>query len=589
MRLPFDALEFAFQPIVSARSGVIYAVEALVRGTEQMGFSSIPDMFDAVSENSQLRATEKLLHAKALSSFKNDTQHLNGLRLFLNVDVRVLDETPYAIDWMPRLLREAGLAPDIITLELTERFGPKSDGALRDTVLSLHKQSIKVALDDFGQGVSGLRLCFEARPDIIKIDRYFLKGVDRDPRRRVLVSSIISMAHGLGSLVVAEGIETAAELRTCQELGADLVQGFFISHPTRQTYELLPVFENVAQISQGSRRNSGDIDAIMGQMQRMPTIPVDAHLLDVLDTFRRNNESTFLPVLDNAQEPLGIVRESDIKIFAYDRYGRDLLKNKSSRHNLRAVVTRCPIIDVNARVEDLVHTYKSDFGDEGVMIVEDRKYVGFLSSRAILGIVSDRNIANARDQNPLTRLPGNKVITETLANTLMRVGEPAVLAYFDFDHFKPFNDTYGFRQGDRALVLFSELLVKCLPAQNIVIGHIGGDDFFAAFNKYELEQALGIIRELLGRFRIDIQSFYDAKSRADGFIHAHDRADQMRQFPLMRVSCAIADLRAGRNVISGEHLSEMLAETKHEAKRSSDGIATLVIMPDEQRSLQLSM
>jgi len=588
MLRPFEKLHYAFQPIVNARSGALYAVEALLRGVDQIGFDTVPAMFDAIANEGSIRTTEKLLHTKAMIAFNGLPAHA-GLRLFLNLDSRVLDEAPFDIDWLEELAFANQVPPDSITIELTERFGAKSEDILAKAVGALRSHNIRVALDDFGLGVSGLKLCFDLRPDIIKIDRYFLANVDRDPRRRVVVSSILSMAHGLGILVVAEGIETANELRACQELGVDLVQGYYIARPTSNPDDLHPVYEQIVTTSRHSRRNAGDAIAISAQIQPLPPISVKSHMLDVLEQFRLNNQSTFLPVVDHRHEPVGIVRESDIKFFAYDRYGRDLLRNKSSRHSLRAVISRCPIIDLNARVDELVHAYPADFGEEGVLIVDNRRYVGFLSSRAILSIVSERNIANARDQNPLTRLPGHKIIMDTLNNVLMRTDEPCVLAYFDFDNFKPFNDTYGFRQGDRALVLFADLMVKWLPAQDAVIAHIGGDDFFAAFRHYDLETARNHIKMLLDAFRHDVESFYDPQARAAGRISARDRNDQMREFPLMRVSCAIANLKVGRTPLTVEALSSELAAIKHQAKVSEQGIAILDVGPDSQAILDLAI
>jgi diguanylate cyclase (GGDEF)-like protein len=573
-----DTLVFAFQPIVNARSGSLYAVEGLVRGTEGLGYGAIPDMFDHAHQERRLRALETSLTHQAMEAFAG-LPFREGLRLFLNLDTRVLDEPPHHVRWLTNSLLAHGLSPDLFTVELTERYVPTTEMALEQAVGELRAQNIRVALDDFGQGVSGLKICFDLHPDMIKIDRYFLQGANTDPRRRVVMASIIAMAHGLGIIVIAEGVETSEELRVCQELGVDLVQGFFVARPSTNPADIQATYDHVAAIGQISRRNAGEAATVSMQIERLPTINVRAHLLDVLEKFRQHRNSTFMPVIDDSGQPIGIVRESDIKVFSYGRYGRELLKNPGSRHQLRALVARCPIMDINARIEEMVHAYTADFGEEGVLIINDGRYHGFLNSRALLGIVSDRNIANARDQNPLTRLPGNKIVSDTIASALAETDRLVVLVYFDFDHFKPFNDTYGFRQGDRALVLFAQLMSKSLPPQDVVIGHIGGDDFFAAFDGRELDDVVALIQGLLLTFENDITSFYDADARACGYIEALDRAGQPARFPLMRVSCAIAVLRPGRGIISAEKLTETLARVKHDAKCSDDHMAVVTFGP----------
>ena len=108
-----------------------------------------------------------------------------------------------------------------------------------------------------------------------------------------------------------------------------------------------------------------------------------------------------------------------------------------------------------------------------------------------------------------------------------------VLAYFDFDNFKPFNDTYGFRLGDRAILLFAELMAKVLPRDTCFVGHIGGDDFFAGFRGTAFEEAERHCTELVDTFRRDVESFYDDDTRRRGFIVGHDRQGHAADFPLI--------------------------------------------------------
>ena len=106
----------------------------------------------------------------------------------------------------------------------------------------MRKQGFKLAIDDFGVGHGEMKLLCDYPVDYLKIDRHFISGIDKSPRKRHLVKNIVNMAHVLGIRVIAEGIETEAEFITCRESGVDLVQGWFIARPTTFVSELQPSY-----------------------------------------------------------------------------------------------------------------------------------------------------------------------------------------------------------------------------------------------------------------------------------------------------------------------------------------------------------
>ena len=103
-----------------------------------------------------------------------------------------------------------------------------------------------------------------------------------------------------------------------------------------------------------------------------------------------------------------------------------------------------------------------------------------LSAASLLRVINENSLAQARDCNPLTKLAGNSSIASYVSEACPNTAEDFVLAYMDLDNFKAFNDAYGFRQGDRAILLFAELMRKQFQQDNIFLGHVGGDDFFVA-------------------------------------------------------------------------------------------------------------
>lgn len=93
------------------------------------------------------------------------------------------------------------------------------------------REIARIAIDDADAGTAGFRQILDIRPDIIKLDISLTRGIDSDPRRASLASALVAYGHEIGSIIVAEGIETSAELKTLQQLGVEYGQGYFLSRP----------------------------------------------------------------------------------------------------------------------------------------------------------------------------------------------------------------------------------------------------------------------------------------------------------------------------------------------------------------------
>jgi GGDEF domain-containing protein len=237
---------------------------------------------------------------------------------------------------------------------------------------------------------------------------------------------------------------------------------------------------------------------------------------------------------------------------------------------------RIPVVDVTMPLETIVELYSLSQNAPGVLVIESSKYIGYLSARVLIEAVHERNLIRARDQNPLSRLPGNFMINEHIAHSFDR-GEKSAFCYFDFDHFKPYNDHYGFRNGDRVIVLFAELMQKVLLNQYF-IGHIGGDDFFAGAtveNEVEFEDFCTLIRSLIYQFGEDVREFYSAEDRDRGCIVTEDREGVSREFKLLSVSAVIVYKDNFTSIQSAEQLQKIFAIEKKNAKKSPEHLCVI--------------
>jgi len=561
---------FALQAIVNIQSGQCFGYEVLLRGWEAAGCTSALGLLDRAHAEGWLAELEIAVRQRVALLAAAEPLVAEGA-LFFNLDPRigarlgeVMAETRKAL---------TGRVAHVVT----ELSGAESGGAAAYPVTEMRKGGGMLAIDRFGATPEAFGLLIGCDPDFIKIDRSLIGGIDRDARKRVVMSQLISMAHTLGVEVIAVGIETIREFTVCRELGLDLIQGNFIAAPESDPARLVRSFEHIdAMAHQDRRRRRIDQRWVVEQIDAVPAMLIDAPIREMFDRFARDRNSSYVPVVDRAGRPLGVVRESDLKNYAYSAFGKDLIANKALGRRLQDFVVRCPIADIGTPLDQMLAIYAAVEDADGILITEHMIYHGFLTARSLIRAMHEKTLARARDENPLTKLPGNVVISDYVADAISS-GEPVVLAYIDFDNFKPFNDTYGFRQGDRAILLFAELCRKWAVEGRWFIGHIGGDDFFVGIRGADEAEARGAVGDLIARFSSDAESFYEPEARARRSITAHDRDGNPRSFPLLSASAVLAVLPAGVRAFGTDEISSAIARYKKPAKMSPDKLAVVVM------------
>jgi len=236
-------------------------------------------------------------------------------------------------------------------------------------------------------------------------------------------------------------------------------------------------------------------------------------------------------------------------------------------------------VDIRMPVEHIMDMFSGDERLEGVLMTNNQNYVGFLSAQSMLKILNEKKLALARDQNPLSNLPGNNVIFEYVSRVLRDISRVYALVYFDFDNFKAYNDTYGFRQGDRVILLFSELLKSHSLSSDRFVGHVGGDDFFMGIQGLSLDEVEDEVRTIAQQFKTNVESFYDKEAVASGCIRAKNRDGELQCFPLMTVSSVILELpEQMHRIYSPEEIGGMIAGMKKEAKQSPAKLVVASLM-----------
>lgn len=573
-----EQLDFALQPIVSVHTGMVYGFEALLRNWDQAGFTSIQDVFDKAFGDQQLYGVDLTLRSIAMDKFLLTGFH-KSKKLFYNLDNRVLTMPDYSPGNTVELCSQKGLSPTSICFELSERHMLDCYDEPIEILEAYKKQQFRVAIDDFGSGYSGLQLLYQSEPDIVKLDRFFIDAIQGDAKKKLFVTHLVNMAHVMGILVIAEGVETVEELYTCRDIGCDLIQGYLIQRPTQKVEELMakyPLVENLIQKNRRYRLNTKDL--IYQYLEKIEVVSIEQPVLSTLEIFRRYTNLSFIPMVNEASEPLGILREKDLRSYIFSPVGISLLQNTSFKSQNLDFLTRVPIVEIYTRIEKILELYTMAKDVDAILLTENGKYLGVLNSRTLIQIFNEKQLNEARDQNPLSKLPGNMIIHEYLMEVLNTSNGDTLLVYFDFNNFKPFNDTYGFRQGDRVILLFADLLREGAVLNRWFVGHIGGDDFFlgaSCHQPQEIEGHLSKVRSLMDKFAEDVKAFYLKKDQDRGSIVAKDRNGRWKRFPLLTVSaCAICvkQNKEEEGLFSIDSISERIALLKAEAKKNRTGL-----------------
>ncbi|MBV8636931.1 MAG: EAL domain-containing protein [Candidatus Eremiobacteraeota bacterium] len=225
--------ELHYQPIIDAARGETVALEALVRWRDPNRGLMSPDTFIGVAEESGLiDAIGLLILEDACREARCWHDRGYEIPVSINVSVRQLDRGSF-VDHVFRALALSGLPPTSLWIEITETCIMRDVDAITAMVSTLRSRGVRVVIDDFGTGYSTLGRIKAFPADVLKIDRCFVKDLPGGTVDKAVVAAIMTVASSCNMEIVAEGVEHPAQVTALQELGCDLMQGFFFARPAR--------------------------------------------------------------------------------------------------------------------------------------------------------------------------------------------------------------------------------------------------------------------------------------------------------------------------------------------------------------------
>jgi diguanylate cyclase (GGDEF)-like protein len=553
-----ENIQTLFQPIFDFSNGSIMAWEALSRGPRDSYLYSPTVLFNLAEQVGELFVLENACREKALQRIGSLGR---GKKLFLNIHPRTLVDPTFTPGRTLDLLERVGLGPENVVFEITERHSIKDFNLFHLTLDHYRTQGFQIAIDDAGTGYSGLSSIATLQPEYIKIDMGLVRNVHKDPVKQALLETFVTFSNRIGARVIAEGIETKSEAMCLVELGMHYGQGFYLGEP------VFPKVERPLEIRHLSMKRPASFDRLSCSLPvgllaaEAMTISPATEVHAVQQMFKQDMALTGI-VVCRENRPVGLVMGYSLDRKLAAPYGHALY----ARRGIETLMDKdVLIVDEASPVEEVAKQAmargKMKAYDE-IVVTRGDLLLGAVSVQKILNTLAEVQMEMAKGTNPLSGLPGNIALEKGLEDRLQN-GRPFSLMYADLDNFKVYNDTYGFSEGDKILLLLGNLLKKTLEKRGMgrdALYHVGGDDFVLISHPQRVMTLAETVARCFGRLT---RSCYNREDWERGWVMGTDRDGRKRRFPLVSVSLGILDCY---DQCSLRELSEQAAAIKKYAK-----------------------
>lgn len=218
----------AYQPILRMKEGTILGFEALSRGPRGSGLDTADTLFGAAAKNGLDVELDRLCRRRALLS---SGRIPSNAKIFVNTLPATMRDPQFRGKALIDFLDRAQVAPNRIVIEITEHLVIENYLMFREELAYFRDLGMAFAVDDVGAGYSGLESIAKLKPSYLKIDKALVRDVHSNVVNRAMVKAIIALGHGIGALVIAEGIQSEEEAQVLRAMGVDFGQGYHLARP----------------------------------------------------------------------------------------------------------------------------------------------------------------------------------------------------------------------------------------------------------------------------------------------------------------------------------------------------------------------
>ena len=565
-----NSLSVVFQPVLDMHGRKYMGYEALIRGPKDSPLHNPGALFEAARQANLRRELEHACRDAAIREFgrQRAQQRIPDCKLFINLSASMLGDPILMHDDMLQSMAAQGLRPDQIVIEITENQKVTDFSIFREVLARYRRLGYSFAIDDLGEGFSNLRMWSEIRPEFVKIDRHFISGIANDVLKFRLVRAMVEIAEACHATLIAEGIEEESEFATIRDLGIRCGQGYLICRP--QSHPLPDPSPNILRLLDAGRItvfpqgvSNSRCATVAPLLKRVVPVAPDLDNDTVFARFEAEPGLHALPVVE-AGRPVGMInRHTLIERFArlYQRelYGKRPCSLFMDNHPL--------IVDCDATINEvgtMLGSAQRHQLYDGFILTEQGRYAGVADTQDLMVQISEMQMHSARYANPLTQLPGNVPVNEHM-DRLIENNAPFVACYVDIDHFKPYNDAYGYRRGDEIIQLLGNILTEVCDERIDFVGHIGGDDFVLLMQSSDWNERCN---RMLERFSVETLRHIDEVDLEHGGLCGEDRRGNPTFHPLPTLSIGSIVVEPNQYASHNE-IAACMAEAKKQAKKQS--------------------
>ncbi|MEZ0329479.1 MAG: bifunctional diguanylate cyclase/phosphodiesterase [Dissulfuribacterales bacterium] len=564
-----DCLDTYFQPICSLIDGSVFGYESLARLANNPSTNICQIFRNAIVTRTiiflDMRCRENAVKKASELGLANRSN-----LLFINTAPDVLTDDAHSVKMACDMVKKYGFKNEQVVIEITEEGNGHNCQFMKRVIQEYKDAGFKIAIDDFGAGYGGLAMLSNIEPDFIKIDRQFISDIDKAAIKYNLVDSIVTLCHRLGIKVIAEGIERDEELKIVQSMGIEFGQGYLLGRPASTfNFNAVPIPKR-HNISKSTR----EISTIFDITEYVEPLTPDTNIFEAQRRFFQDKRLQMIPVIENSRI-IGIIQRNrflENKLIGNFGFGMHINAKKKIKQLMEVPSM---IVEADLYIEEVaqrINGREFELLYDDICVTSHGKYVGTVTIAKLLHTITEQNIRLAKNQNPLTGLPGNDAIRKVIQKKIdqhIHFDIHFDVCYIDINHFKPYNDHYGFEKGDLVIQTLAQILVDSVAysehEQFNFIGHIGGDDFILMLHP---KDSLNISAKIIDKMEKELITFHGEEDFQKGYYVSKNRKNETEIFPLLSIAIAIVSTEV-TCITSYAHLASVAAEVKKAAKQKA--------------------
>ncbi|TFE27793.1 GGDEF domain-containing protein [Cohnella luojiensis] len=545
-----------YKPIVSLLDGSLYGFEAIPVKAHSGAAINVTDFYRNADQAGQLFEADRRFREAAIRGFPSR----NGdVKLFLPVPAKIIYDPRLYPGSTLRRIEAANLRAEHVVLVLIG--GEEEQAATIKAALSHYRnQGFRIALSGIIPSFTSLRRMVELHPDYAQMNVDWVSGKGMNPVEESFLQGLTSLTRKEQIVLISNGLDREELLPALVASGMNYAQGEWFEQGLNEAKALAPHISASIR-AEINKRYQGATGTLSELVVPVKLFSRETSVSEISRHFELHRESQGIVIADN-ERPIGLLMKEKLHQMLSGQFGLPLYWNRAVG---KIMDTHPMIVDESTSVEQASHMAMAREPDklyDAVIVTREGLVTGITSIRSILEWVTLTRMNDAQWANPLSGLPGNEPIRRELIRRLAE-GRPFAVLYADLDHFKWYNDQYGFHKGDDVIRFTGETLLATMRAQlkcDCFVGHIGGDDFIVLSSGTD---PVELARDVIRRFEQGIEA-YAGKSAGPVL----DRSGHPLEATGLSLSLSLLQCHSTEGW-TPEHLSEKAALLKKKAKQVS--------------------